>query len=371
MQNTLKTLVKGQNIPLILTFGILLLITLIGLCFYLSALSKRAKYIKTSDMNIGIKSGARFSISKIIATFDLIVLIIIPSLLYLTNFLFAKFDLYKKVPDLMMFNKTVVYVSFHIIEKSNYFIIVLLIIKVIFDLLILLTAKKFKINVETKVKDQDEDEFLLLKEKVLANTVKEDKETRLFIIIPPKTRADSNNLLGLNSELTNEGKEEAKLLIDKIGLAPDIIFTSCMLSAKQTALFMSEIIGKKSLSVFDECNLGDFEGLDKNKYKFFEENDYPQNMPQKYHADNFTKRAQEAIEEIKNILYKHKEKKIVIISHPFLINSINALINEKIITKNASEKIGFLNNGSFIEVDVNCFDKNDARFIKSQEGEDE
>lgn len=348
----------------------LFLFTFITLLIYIVANVKKSTYKRTFNMNYGIRAGSLFNISRILATIDLIAFIILPAIIYFTDLILCQFKLYTEpLKDLLLLNKTIV-ITTHYIKPLLGVFVCLYVFKLTTDVLITLTAKKMKLHIEEKVKNQDEDEFLLLKEKVLKNTKKVDTTTRLFFITAPECRALKNNLLGLNSELTEDGRETAKKILNNLDVKPDVIITSTMTRAKQTALFMSnecEIVNSK---IFNECNLGDLEGLDKDKYTFYKEPDFPQNMFTKYHGDNFTTRAQGAIKEVEDIVYKNKEKKIFIITHNFLLSSMICLANDKIISnKNIIKNLA--KDGSIIELNLEYFKKENVPFILNKDPKDE
>ena len=139
-------------------------------------------------------------------------------------------------------------------------------------------------------------------------------------------------------ELNKKGMQQAHDLgIRFKGMGVDLIISSPLLRAKQTADIINNYIGKDIMidDRFKEVDLGTYEGLTKKQISEIIQTKYKNNNLAFYN-DNSTwgenagavnKRVYKGLDDIKN---KYSDKKILLITHGFIIRVINNYFNPKI-----------------------------------------
>jgi probable phosphoglycerate mutase len=142
----------------------------------------------------------------------------------------------------------------------------------------------------------------------------------------------------IDSRLTRKGRKQAKELVKKIKIKPDIIFSSPLKRAKQTAYYFIKKYKIKPviLDILKEQDFGDWSGLDATKVKklypksFFsyangEKSNFVINCPNGESYEQIKKRAKKFLDFLKE---NYKNKTIFVFSHGVFIISIIELITK-------------------------------------------
>ena len=129
----------------------------------------------------------------------------------------------------------------------------------------------------------------------------------------------------LNEKGIKNAKKNAELLKD---LNYDYIYSSDLKRAKDTARFIAREMGKEIIEAKEirEIHFGEWEGLDFKKtakqypaeFKAWQEDPYRNNPPGGERISEFTERVNLFF---KNILKKHRAKKIIVVTHGGVIKS--------------------------------------------------
>lgn len=170
----------------------------------------------------------------------------------------------------------------------------------------------------------------------------------IYLIRHMQSEANVKGIAGGDYPLTDKGVQDAKLLRKKIRLKPDIIISSPLIRAQQTARILfpeKEIIVD---DIFREIHFGDYENTLMENNDFLKTyNTNPSHLHKITHGDVIKDRADRAIIKLLDYL---PQGEIVVVCHDTLIRAIISRLKGENLDSMTQYK-ALLTNGSILSLD--------------------